>query len=445
MNSYPACIRIVAILIIPVSPHDSVDHVCDGPKVNGGHGGASLLQHSFAKHRAVVLTKSTMHDRDWVAQASSSTKGGLAQAQPYRVLHRPRSLTRALSRPIFHVAANLTRELVSHGSHNRSGPSQDKGPLFFVVYHKTGTIFSRSFLSVLRDGEPRLGARPPCGKRISFCPNLALLRNTTDVLYNIQSSKGSWLGMSQHWSLGALEYNKPLPGFYKDSRELYPRTDFFLVVKPSPMWNPASGGKVVHWVRDPVDMIASAYRYLSEGREPWMLHPMHCNYCNKLALEILFDTCKGFIAKRRCSFRNVVRRVNETEGVLYTAMVLQRQLQDMADNLMRWTTPDSTALHLSVQALSNDFDGALTCLLRFAGIKGARQRVLLRKAQWLDLHRRKAHASKKHATAGRYDNAAIKDFLRSQPVWGAQFAELATAMRNVSLSQSRFYGCPSIV
>lgn len=244
--------------------------------------------------------------------------------------------------------------------------------------------------------------------------------------------------------MGSLAYDQPLPGFYKDTRKAYPQTNLFLVVKPSRTWNPPDGFRVVHWVRDPVDMIASAYRYLSEGREPWMLRPMHCNYCDERALRVLAEACAGS-HRKHCTFHNLAQSVNETEGALYVATLLQRQLQDMADNLFRWQGSESTVLHLSVQALREDFDGAATCMLRFAGVSAARRLALLPEIQKLDLHRRTSGAGAEHATSGRYANAGIKDFLRSQPVWGAQFAELVSAMRKVSWRQNQTYGCPAII
>merc|ERR1719389_806077 len=100
---------------------------------------------------------------------------------------------------------------------------------------------------------------------------------------------------------------------------------------------------------------------------------MHCNYCNRQPIQILADACAGGqVARKRCTFLNLMRRVNVTEGALYVATILQRQLQDMANNVHRWSA-SSQVLHLSVKALSTDFDGTARCMLRFTGIDETRQ------------------------------------------------------------------------
>jgi len=242
--------------------------------------------------------------------------------------------------------------------------------------------------------------------------------------------------------MGPLDYGSDLPGFYSDSRKLYPHTKLYMVVKPSAQWNPPVSSRVVHWVRDPVDMIASAYRYLTEGQEQWMFRSMHCNYCDHKALQILADACLGLHEQRHCNFHNLVHSVNVTEGALYVATVLQRQLQDMADNLHRWAN-SGRVLHLSVKALGQDFDGTAACILKFARVETKQQASLRQEIQRLDIHRHsKDNAG--HVTSGKYDNTEIQEFLRSQPVWGAQFAKFASALDAISTRQQRIYGCPSI-
>lgn len=363
----------------------------------------------------------------------------------FDIPHRPRSLVDALKRPVCHIDAEkelllkapLSDKLTALASqtHRKGDPS-----LVCIVYHKTGTVFSMKLLRTLREQLSVGHALQPCKKGHSFCENLALLRNTTDSTFHIDTRKGSFKGGSQQWSLGALDYQKVLPGFYRDAGKLDHPTKLFLAVKPSTEWNPPTSSRVVHWVRDPVDMITSAYRYLTEGQEHWMFQTMHCNYCDQRALQVMADACQGLHDSKHCTFHNIVHSVNETEGVLYVAMVLQRQIQDMVDNVYRWAS-DPNVLQLSVRALGKDFDGTVGCLLHFAGIDTAHHSTLLPEIQKLDVHRK----TNAHVTAGKYDNSAIQEFLRSQPVWRDQFAQFSQALEKVSSRQQTVYGCPSIL
>lgn len=357
------------------------------------------------------------------------------------MLQRPESLTQSLKEPLWNVQISnkikdlLEKEDTASGSHKFKAPMRDskKKVTAFAVYHKTGTKFSVEALNVLHAAT----ASQEC--KGNGCMKFAFLRNNSHVIFD-------GLGKSLQWNLGKLAYDRPVSTRFS----LHAHKPFdieplklLLVAKPSKQWEPPDGTLIVHWVRDPLRLIASAYRFLSKGSEKWQMRTRLCNYCHRGALEMLDDTCADASERRHCSYYNVINSLNDTEGSLYVTLMLQRQLQDMAGNIERWVKLKDDVLHLSVEMLSHDFDGTINCLMQFLNIDARLRTKVLLAMQTFDVNRHKGHHAQ-HVTSGKFDNSEIIGFLQTLPVWGQQFQEMSVAMQVIHRRQERQYGCPQV-
>jgi len=344
---------------------------------------------------------------------------------------KPESYKDAVTKPLLNFPVLYEEDSVIT---DRSSGLQN---VALAVYHKTGTYFARDVIHILRTGRLQSGWLDSCLRnRQSLCRNVAYVANTTSRVFMDRGGKAC---ISVQSGLGKLNYNEALPGVFADTVNLNADTGHFLAIKPTVQWNPPLSSKIVHWIRHPVHLIASTYRYWSEGQEPWMILPLHCNYCGETALQIFSDMCSG----RHCSLANILSTLTDNDGVLFTALVLQRQLQDMVDNTRRWLN-SSRVLHLTLETLRQQFDNTGRCMLHFIGID--QTDAVFKELAKLDLKRycRKDAAYQMHGTSTRYSNAEIMLALSSHSAWRNQFLLYSTLMEEISARQEQLYGCPSI-
>jgi hypothetical protein len=198
-----------------------------------------------------------------------------------------------------------------------------------------------------------------------------------------------------------------------------------------------SGWPHVHWIREPVHMILSAYRYHTEDREPaWeenMLQPLH-PYDDARTLGWIFQSCSN-----NCSYFQLISSLNETDGVIVEALNMRSEITHMLSHTMV-SADMPNVLHLSMEHLTKDFNGTMACMNRFLGSKGLPDQMLPQLSS-LDVHQN-APMTGGHVTSGKYDNTPLEELLLSEPVWGAEFREARTVVSKIFERQANYWGCP---
>uniref|UniRef100_A0A7S1QBH9 Sulfotransferase domain-containing protein n=1 Tax=Alexandrium catenella TaxID=2925 RepID=A0A7S1QBH9_ALECA len=230
---------------------------------------------------------------------------------------------------------------------------------------------------------------------------------------------------------------------------------YAFVIVPSRSWPLPKHVRVVHWVREPLSLILSGYRYAkSQSLEPWQAWRSHCWSCDEDAHRAAFRAC-GY----QCSYNDLLHYLDEANGALLEAILDRAMLQNMLSNVQRWANHPNV-LHLSVSHLRADYVLSIKCMLRFLGLAGDHitQRLesldhdphLFCQANGTEFQDlcdwilRNAHTrNDRHTTYGRYNNSALRRLLAEHPVWAEQFDAARQALSAVFRRQQALYGCPS--
>mmetsp|Transcript_13687 Transcript_13687/g.39029 ORF Transcript_13687/g.39029 Transcript_13687/m.39029 type:complete len:360 (-) Transcript_13687:108-1187(-) len=204
---------------------------------------------------------------------------------------------------------------------------------------------------------------------------------------------------------------------------------------PTTTWSLPPEARTVHWVRDPLKQLVSAYRYNmkqsmeSEWPEMYLVTEAKCGWCDILSHHIIFELCNF-----TCSYQGLLNSLPPEAGVLVEAVHQSAVLQTMVWNVERWANnPD--VLFLSNEHLSLDFNGTMRCLLDFAGFKSP---GLMDKLQQLDV---RVHPTR-HSTAGLYNNTELLRQLGALPSLAKPLAALRAVLAAIYGRQARDYGCP---
>lgn len=126
-------------------------------------------------------------------------------------------------------------------------------------------------------------------------------------------------------------------------------------------------GRVVHMVRRPVDLVASAFKFhmkdkLREHTNFGMFHWLRCNDCGSIEWEYIFRMCKF-----QCSYLELLQHVankSVEEGVLLEYVRSRNSLKNMLGNIAGWSN-NSYVLHLTPEHFRNWPTEAVACLMRF--------------------------------------------------------------------------------
>eukprot|EP00929_Paragymnodinium_shiwhaense_P108960 TRINITY_DN75304_c0_g1_i1.p1 TRINITY_DN75304_c0_g1~~TRINITY_DN75304_c0_g1_i1.p1 ORF type:complete len:397 (+),score=59.23 TRINITY_DN75304_c0_g1_i1:172-1362(+) len=198
-----------------------------------------------------------------------------------------------------------------------------------------------------------------------------------------------------------------------------------LAVSPVDAWRGVAA-KLVHWYRDPVALILSAYRYhrrfesLLSEMPAWHDWATTCCYCDKAALEGIFEAC-GY----KCSYFDLLNSVDERTGVEIEALHSRKIIGQMQRRLA-WDGVGQGVLHVTLEQLRVKPVDTMHCIFAFLSVDdGAAEALvnLLTERGVLQTSSRRAEASAKtmHATFDKYNNTELRQQLLRHPVWGAQF------------------------
>mmetsp|Transcript_16009 Transcript_16009/g.32517 ORF Transcript_16009/g.32517 Transcript_16009/m.32517 type:complete len:437 (-) Transcript_16009:120-1430(-) len=195
--------------------------------------------------------------------------------------------------------------------------------------------------------------------------------------------------------------------------------------------------KAVHYIRDPVDLIVSAYRFhqFKWGGEVWRwghgsLQDPPCFDCDDADHRVIFDACNF-----QCTYFELLNRLDETSGVVTEAVGTRNAITIMA-SMMSLLGNRSDALHLSVDLFKRNATQACACYLKFLGLEAdaATLARMVRRSQYVE--------DPDHVTTGKHDNKALKAYLRSHPVWAPEFRMIKKFMQKIFQRQATLWGCP---
>jgi len=204
---------------------------------------------------------------------------------------------------------------------------------------------------------------------------------------------------------------------------------------PAETWDLPPNSRTVHWVRDPVKQIISAYRYNSHGSlasempELYLNTTAKCGWCDMPSHHAIFELC-GF----NCTYSELINALPEEAGVMVEATHESAILQHMVANIERWAN-EPGVLFLSMDHLSKDFDATMECLLSFSGLGDA---TAMDRLQFLDVSRYPSD----HTTSGQFNNTALEQLLEQHPAIAGPVPALRAALSTIYERQHRIYGCP---
>lgn len=263
--------------------------------------------------------------------------------------------------------------------------------LVFGSYHKSGTVLAQRLITVISAQKPQLVVH-------------AIVNRSDDIFFS-----------------------DPIINFYQEPN--------LNVIFALPSY------RLVHMIRDPVRLVASAYRYHSTSKEPWLTVPMSFYLSEagsnvpglishgtkaKRALQTVMDhahefgshrlstTMTRFVQKNR-SISDLYHELPEEDGALVEAYRSLESLQHMAENF-QITASDSNVLQVRMERIEEDYDSTMRCILEF--ISHARHvdvDQLVAQLRKHDLARLPSTARGIHATSGQYDNTRIHVQLRRVP------------------------------
>lgn len=213
-----------------------------------------------------------------------------------------------------------------------------------------------------------------------------------------------------------------------------PSVGYNQIQNPSASWNLPEGVPLVHWIRDPVDLGLSGYRYHSLPET--MMYAEKWEQWDRFAPRIDADAHKAIFSYcgYTCTYFELLRAAPEQEGVIIEMLMERHEIQNMVSNLQRWAN-NPQVLHVSLEHLRTDYNATVKCVLKFYGLDYVEE--LPGQLQPTAMLR-----SASHVTSGRYNNTALKSMLRRHKTWGAQFEEVQELSRLIFERQNRTFGCP---
>jgi len=276
-------------------------------------------------------------------------------------------------------------------------------------YHKTGSIFSRKLNSAISLHFPgNLTSRSPEGYEFLIdYESFPTTRHTAGVFwmapFNVTNGQHHVEGVSADFPF-------------------------------------SSRMNLVHWYRDPVSLILSAYRYhrgltafnIGEG---WASMEAKCAWCDKKSFDFIFARC-GY----NCTYADLLNSLEEEAGVHIEAVHSSASIKHMVSNVERWAN-EPQVLTLSMEHLSKDFNQTMRCLFDFLGVHDAASLTnIVDSMQNL----RVQHADP-HNTDGKFDNSQLQLLLDEHPSLAEPLASVRLVVNKIYERQAQMYGCPALL
>jgi len=191
-----------------------------------------------------------------------------------------------------------------------------------------------------------------------------------------------------------------------------------------------AAGPVIHWIREPFDLIISAYRYHMQSPENWEHHTSTCHGCNEEEWQDIFGICNY-----SCTYTELLRQAPSEKGVMIEAWNERGQINRMVNNFFAWSS-NARVLHMSLSHLASDYERSMSCINHFLGGRGLDANSLHA------LNLLKASPNDAHTTAGKYNNTMIRSLLEAVPIWSKQNEIVRTAMDTIFQRQVELFDCP---
>mmetsp|Transcript_63334 Transcript_63334/g.151096 ORF Transcript_63334/g.151096 Transcript_63334/m.151096 type:complete len:397 (-) Transcript_63334:176-1366(-) len=224
-----------------------------------------------------------------------------------------------------------------------------------------------------------------------------------------------WTTVEMHHQSKALFRPEPFHNFYFN-----PNMD---VIRA------AARHRLVHFVRDPVNIVTSAYRYHMQALEKWLLLPVKKAtqdrvVAHNVQLLLKWGPCLSAGQKQALhrykqsvdggmTLVEYYQSVPEEEGVIVEALRSWPEIELLLSNYNA-TRHDSNILQMYMESIQASYPKAMRCMFEFLqesaelDIKGA-----LRKVLPLDVskHPDQAGGGAGHVTVGKFNNTLLTDVL----------------------------------
>eukprot|EP00438_Fugacium_kawagutii_P013136 Skav233640 [mRNA] locus=scaffold2779:320371:321543:+ [translate_table: standard] len=224
-------------------------------------------------------------------------------------------------------------------------------------------------------------SRPPSGNTSAnvstACVAVAYHKTGATLLYNLvkdpRSALSRYLLGQQTESLGWLRpwSTEAFPSLEGSRFSIWSPTsqrDLTLFVAPPEISHPvilnnvlkSRSGRVVHMVRKPSEIIASAYLYHLRCDEKWfeLDDPPGCDFCDDAAWKSIFSACKF-----KCSYQALLQQSDLKHGIEAELQRSRWQILKMIFNMKNWQSED--VLTVSLSHFSSDFDATVRCIVSF--------------------------------------------------------------------------------
>lgn len=195
--------------------------------------------------------------------------------------------------------------------------------------------------------------------------------------------------------------------------------------------------RFVHMIRDPFEVVISAYRYHSSSTEPWLQVPMK-TYLGTGGTAVTGLVQHGTKAKRalygvldnilpstfpllraeidrfitsNSSLADMYKTMPERQGIVIEAFRSKSMLKQMVRNF-KTTALDEDVLQVRLESVAANYDEGMRCILRFLQVTESLDvEEWVGKLRKFDLARLPAEARSPHATHGLHDNTEFYEVL----------------------------------
>jgi len=330
---------------------------------------------------------------------------------------------------------------------------EDPCAVFFLCYHKTGNFLLGRLLSVLSEillqkptvrGTWRTGSRV-AGSAVSpwRAPITRLPVVNADIYQHLPKM------MKSTWDL----FERPIPPVIVGHGEWIPivgRGRGEQVFKSA-----RHRGRVLHFVRDPVDLVVSAFKYHSRERfqeyaSMGTFHGLACYGCTIQAWHAIFGRC-DYSCSYMALLADTARR-SAASGLALEYMRSAHMVRNMLANLVGWSN-NSLVLQVTVDQMRRNLPKTMACILRFITGMRARNDYL----SWAvneeavqemvkEVNRTIDISGGHHGTHRdpKWKHADLHGILLRHPDWGGPLRAARRLLTRIQRRQARLFGCPRV-
>jgi len=236
-----------------------------------------------------------------------------------------------------------------------------------------------------------------------------------------------------YWNCAALGKGHPWV-FTKDFMTNYYFNPAVPIIRVLPHY------RFVHFIRDPLNLVVSAYRYHAAGMEKWLFTPVrrannagwlhkHRAYMHELEEPNVVHPFRHVLGRFRkaveqgASLYDYYQAAEEEEGVVVEAFRSWPEIQMLLANY-NLTRKDPQTLQVRMESVQADYHGTMKCMFKF--LRDAMPldvKQALKTVEPLDVakHPQNAGGGADHVTRGRYDNSKLLKVLQGiQPLREAE-------------------------